>query len=65
MISVIHDVEEILGVEINLSKQPLGPGNPKKTGADCTKANEILDWAPSMEFYDGLQNQVKWQLEQK
>ncbi len=64
MNSVISDVEEILGVQINLIKQPLGPGNPLVTGADCTKAYEILNWAPKMEFYDGLKNQVKWQLEQ-
>lgn len=63
MISVIRDVEEILGIEINLDKQPLGPGNPPITGADCTKAHETLNWAPAMSFYDGLKNQVIWQTE--
>ncbi len=63
MISVIRDVEEILGIGINLDRQPLGPGNPPITGADCSKALETLNWAPSMNFYEGLKNQVKWQTE--
>jgi nucleoside-diphosphate-sugar epimerase len=55
-------IEEILGLTIELELQPLGPGNPMITKADCNAAKTLLGWKPEINIYDGLKRQVDWQL---
>ena len=55
-------LEEILELKIELELQPLGPGNPMITKADCSAANSVLGWSPKVKLFDGLKHQVDWQL---
>jgi UDP-glucuronate 4-epimerase len=62
MREAISMIEEILGLTIELELQPLGPGNPMITKADCNAAKTLLGWKPEINIYDGLKRQVDWQL---
>jgi nucleoside-diphosphate-sugar epimerase len=65
MSETISMLEKIIDTRIEIVLNPLGPGNPMVTTADCTAASSILDWKPTTDIYTGLKAQVDWQLGQK
>jgi nucleoside-diphosphate-sugar epimerase len=64
MITAIAMLEEIMDSKIEIVNSPVGPGNPTLTFADCTAAEKTLGWKPKMDFYEGLREQVLFDLSQ-
>ena len=44
----------------SVNKQPARSGEQRHVNADISLANKILDWNPKMEFYQGLEETIKW-----
>lgn len=47
---------------VNLLDMPVGPLNRV---ADCTRARDVLDWAPRVPFVDGMARTVDWYVSTK
>jgi nucleoside-diphosphate-sugar epimerase len=60
MSSAIEIIESLLNRSIKIHRQSFGPGNPKTTSADCSKAAELLGWKPKVNITEGLIEQCKW-----
>lgn len=60
MSSAIEIIESLLNRNIKIDRQSFGPGNPKTTSADCSKAGELLGWKPKVNITEGLIEQCKW-----
>ena len=58
---VIATIERLTERSIALDHLPIAPGDPARTGADTTRAREILGWAPAVAIDEGLARQVEWQ----
>jgi UDP-glucose 4-epimerase len=57
----IQIIESITNRKVKIQANPVGPGNPIKTSANCSKAIEILNWEPTESLTTGLEKQIKWQ----
>ena len=53
-------MEEIIGKEANKEYQDMAKGDVKHTSADCSKAQDLLDYQPEVAFEEGLNREVKW-----
>lgn len=65
MSETITMLEKIIDTRIQITLNPLGPGNPMVTTADCSAASAILGWKPKTDIYTGLKAQAEWQLGRK
>ncbi|ADO84500.1 GDP-mannose 4,6-dehydratase [Ilyobacter polytropus] len=57
---MVGTIEEELGIEAKINRQPMQPGDVEKTYADISKAKEILGYNPKTEFKDGIRKFVQW-----
>ena len=57
---MIMTIGEVLGVEPKIEQLPMQPGDVDRTYADITKARELLGYAPSISFEDGVTRFVEW-----
>ncbi len=48
------------GREPIIEQLPMQPGDVDRTYADVTRASDLLDYAPSMPFNEGIQKLVDW-----
>ncbi len=53
-------LEETLGKRAVLDRQPLQPGDVKRTCADISSAAQILGYAPKTSFPEGIRQFVRW-----
>ncbi|MEM9040100.1 MAG: NAD(P)-dependent oxidoreductase [Actinomycetota bacterium] len=53
-------IGRIAGHEVPVELVPGAPGDPARTSADASRAQQLLDWAPSTELDDGLAAQWRW-----
>ncbi len=65
--SVCTSIREIAQTVVKISRKPIGieydlskPEGDKARSADYTKAKTILGWQPSVDLYEGLQEQYSW-----
>jgi len=57
---MVGTIEAGLGIEAKIDRQPMQPGDVKKTYADITKAKEILGYNPKTQFKDGIKKFLSW-----
>lgn len=57
---MVGTIEEELGIEAKINRQPMQPGDVEKTYADISKAKEILGYDPKTDFKDGIRKFVQW-----
>lgn len=57
---MVRALEEALGVEAKLDRQPVQPGDVPRTWADIGKAARLLGYAPKTGFGEGLARFVSW-----
>ncbi|MDH3678736.1 MAG: GDP-mannose 4,6-dehydratase [Acidimicrobiia bacterium] len=62
---VIQTIERIVGRPVPIDAQDSQPGDVARTGADTTRATDVLQWSPSVSLVDGLQQQVQWHLQRR
>jgi UDP-glucuronate 4-epimerase len=62
---VIDELERALGVEVERQPAPAQPGDVPATHADISRAREILGWAPSVSFSEGIDRFCAWLLAER
>lgn len=62
LLHVIDTIGELVGSPIRLERLPAADGDPRRTGADASRSRALLDWAPTVQVREGLEQQVSWQL---
>ncbi len=60
ILTLAHQVLELTGSESDIQNCPLPEGEPKIRQPDISKAQELLQWQPSISFYDGLKRTIEW-----
>lgn len=60
---MIAELERLLGKEAIVNYKPSHSADMTETRADITKASKILGWRPEVTFQEGLENTVKWHVE--
>ncbi|MEA2609076.1 MAG: hypothetical protein QOJ75_1319, partial [Chloroflexota bacterium] len=58
VLDVLRVLGEILGKPLDVRRLPLQAGDVRDTGADLSRAREILGWRPRVALADGLRAQV-------
>ena len=53
-------IEEHTGKKLDLEQQPPRAGDVKHTQADITKAKKLLNYAPIVDFHEGLRRTIQW-----
>jgi UDP-glucuronate 4-epimerase len=61
---MVRALEEALGVQAKLDRQPEQPGDVPHTWADIEKAARLLGYAPKTSFEEGLRRFAAWLREQ-
>jgi UDP-glucuronate 4-epimerase len=57
---LISLLEKELGVEVQIDRQPLQPGDVPQTFADITKARRLLNYNPQTPIEEGIRKFVAW-----
>jgi UDP-glucuronate 4-epimerase len=57
---MIRVLSQELGVEPEIERLPMQPGDVERTYADVSRARELLGYEPSVEFRDGIREFVRW-----
>jgi nucleoside-diphosphate-sugar epimerase len=58
---LINLVEEISNKKINIALKDVSLGDAARTGADISRAKQMLNWEPKFALKDGLASQIEWQ----
>lgn len=53
-------LESALGIEANIDRRPLQPGDVTRTFADTSEASRLLRYAPSKSMVNGIADFVEW-----
>jgi len=61
---MVATVADACGAEPTIRRLPDQPGDVMRTYADISKAAELLDYAPSTPFAEGVKRQVQWLTQQ-
>ncbi len=62
---IIKTIERLLGREAVIESRPGHPADVPATWADLTKARRLLGWSPQTTWEEGLEQTVKWYLENR
>ena len=65
LIDLIRSLELLLGKSADIEQLPEQPGDVPITYADISKASELLDYRPSMDIEQGLEEFIKWYRQSK
>jgi len=57
---MIEALEDVLGVQARIERQPAQPGDVPQTWADIAKAERLLGYRPSTTFEAGLERFAEW-----
>jgi nucleoside-diphosphate-sugar epimerase len=60
LLDLIRGLGDALGIEPTIEQQPMPPGDVKRTYADISKAQKLLDWAPGTSIDEGLEKFAEW-----
>jgi nucleoside-diphosphate-sugar epimerase len=60
LLDLIHGLGEALDIEPTIKQQPMPPGDVKRTYADISKAQKLIDWAPETSIDEGLRKFAEW-----
>jgi len=59
---MVETIEEELGIKAKLKVMPMQPGDVNRTNADISKSKQVLGYAPSTEFREGIRKFIEWKL---
>jgi UDP-glucuronate 4-epimerase len=62
---LIYNIEEVVGKKAAIDRQPEQPGDVPETFADITKAKRLLNYHPTTQLKEGLENFYDWFLKNK
>jgi len=62
---IIKTIERLLGREAVMQSRPGHPADVPATWADLSKAKRLLGWSPQTTWEEGLEQTVKWYLENR
>ncbi len=65
LIEFLHLVEKKLNKKAKIEYQPFHPADMMATWADIAKAKNILGWQPTIKLEQGVENAIKWFLENR
>lgn len=65
MNTLIEGMEKRLGKKAVIENKPFHAADMKDTWADISKAKRLLDWEPSVDLEEGLDQAVGWYLENR
>jgi len=65
MNTLIGGMEKRLGKKAVIENKPFHAADMKDTWADISKAKRLLDWEPSVDLEEGLDQAVEWYLENR
>ena len=57
---VIDMIGAITGKPLQINSMPSEKGDMADTLADITRAKELIGYTPTVELYDGLQEEYSW-----
>ena len=57
---MIETIETVVGKQAKIKRLPMQPGDVTITYADVSKAREMLAYAPSMDFEEGVRRFYEW-----
>lgn len=58
--SLLSEISSLLGIAIHPRYTPARPGDIRDSLADITKARELLDYAPHVDFGEGIARTIDW-----
>ena len=58
--ALAHQILELTGSESDIQNRSLPEGEPKIRQPDISKAQEMLQWQPSIPLHDGLKRTIEW-----
>ena len=61
--TVIEQLEEMLGKTATIEYKDFHKADVQSTWADISKAKRLLDWQPQTELTEGLEESVRWYIE--
>jgi dTDP-glucose 4,6-dehydratase len=53
-------ITELTGSDSNISYEPLPPQDPETRRPDISKANELIDWSPTVSLSEGLERVIPY-----
>ena len=59
---MVENIAEELGIKAKLKVMPMQPGDVNRTNADISKSKQVLGYAPSTEFREGIRKFIEWKL---
>ena len=62
---MIETFEEMLGKKAIIDQRPFNRSYMRHTWADISKAKDLLDWEPQVDFESGMRQTVDWYLENR
>lgn len=62
---VINTIEELLGKRAIIDYRHFHKADLKKTWADITKADRLLNWSPKVSFEEGIRRTVQWYVQNR
>jgi len=65
LLTVIEMIEKFLGKKAKIKNRDFHIADIKETWADISKANELLEWKPSISLEEGIKQSVEWHLKNK
>ena len=63
--TVISKLEELIGKKAKIEHKPFHIADIKETWADIKKAKQLLGWEPKTTLDQGLENSVKWYMDNR
>ena len=57
---MIKTIEKVLGRKARIDRQPMQPGDVRRTSADISKARRMLGYEPTTGFEDGIKKYLEW-----
>jgi len=60
VLDIVRELNAILGTSLEPIHEPARAGEIQRIYLDATRAKQVLGWAPSVSFTDGLRRTVEW-----
>lgn len=60
VLTVLDRLGQIMALPVDVDWRPPQPGDVRDTGADLTRAGELLGYSPRVSLEEGLASQVNW-----
>jgi UDP-glucuronate 4-epimerase len=65
LVAVLHEIERLVGGEARLEFRPAHEADVPATWADISAAREFLGWRPTTGYREGLENAVRWYMDNR